>query len=1749
MQKILAFILIAIFFPLTSYSGWQAMNITDDNLSAIKFMSGNQIGFATSLGNMYYTYDYGTTWGKSPISSSRTFYDFAIIDTNKLFVVGTSGSIYRTTNGGVNWNSITSGETESFNSIDFYGNNAVIVGTGRTVIVSNDSGINWTSLDSLLDLANIPNHELHDVEFLTSTNIVAVGNLGIIIKSTNLGNSWIKISTGTTDNIQSVNFPTANIGYACGYNGRILKTIDGGSTWSTLTKYTNSNLKAIYFTNEISGTAVGENGTVISTSDGGNTWKSLSISGNDNLNSVYYSSTDYTYIVGANGSSVRTDNNAAGSLMQLSLISPNSDTTYTSDKNAEISWNGTNMENQNIDIFYSSNNGTSWNFISTVNYSNLSYSWNIPDLASTQMLIKIQHHFNIGLKDISDNNFEVTTNKINITTPNITSRYQAGKSVEITWNSYDITSLNLEYTLDGNTWQTIANNVPASSGVFFWNSPLSSSSICRIKATDISNSANTSTSEQFTLANLFVQNPSDGSVVNPNYQLPISWSSSLIDTVRIDYSRDSTNWLKIGSTPASNSSFTWNSTPNINEDVWLKISDNSYQNIYDIHKLSIAATEEISIVEPNASVSYKLGQTVNIRWSHAIVDNVKIEASYDNGANWNTLIAAISADVNQYNWTPSQLSGSALIRISDVLNPSLFDISDNTFKISDINILSPGPGQDIQAESQININWSASFVDNVKIEYSIDNWSTSTEVVNSISAQAGSYIWTVPDVNSSNARIKISSVDNSAIFKEVVFNIRQTLDLKLISPIGGELLKTGNQYPITWNSKNVASLDIKYSLDSGSTWSKVVDMIDASTSPYYWTIPDVSSQKCMIKISQSTDPSIYAISSSVFSISNARINLLSPNGGELWYINDTKEIKWDSKGIINLGIAYQIHPDSSWVTISSSEPASPSMQSNWDIPVIPSTHVKIKIFDTKNPGIYDISDSEFTIAGIKLTSLNDGEKLIFREKTQITWEAVEVTDIQISYSTDNGTNWQIIENSYNAESENYTWDAPYPPSDSCKLRIRDNQNSSLFDISDVNFSINGLLLENNLNGKELLVGTEYPISWLSQDVENVQIEYSTDRGKNWLTVISYTESDGIYSWLVPNTPAEYCKLKVTDRDNHEVYDMNIGTFKIIGTGINLITPNGKESWALGTQEIIKWSSVNIEYINIDISYNNGVTPVRIATAIPATTNEYIWTVSGAPSTECQIRISDSDNANLTTVSQSNFTITGGIFPPPQHWTYTSHTGKNANIILPTSVKPLVSGRSLSSGDALGVFYTDLSGKEKSAGYGIWDNGNLSVTVWGDNDQTTAKDGFEIEETYSLRLWDAQLGKETGARVSYSSGNNFFTDNGISIIGTMNAHEKMRIILKPGIWSIISSYLLPANSNIDTVMKDVQSLELMKDELGDLYYPSQEINTISNWEVTDGYQIYVSQEDTLDIEGTLVKANNYPIVMESTKWYIISYLYNVPIPITTALSTIDSSIVLVKNDDGQIWYPAYGINQIGNMHPTEGYKIVLNEHNTLVYNSGNLVPKVAVQKEMLNDVYEVTYKQTGSNCNIILNLLDFDSGDEFAIKTNNGMVVGTGINYNGKIAITAWGDNPNSGHTDGLTSNETCNLYYWSKEDNKEYRIKIEQYKDVLSGLINTGEMPYLSDAIYEVAISKSNITGIEESDYKIALYPNPASDYVMIKNGDFSKYEIHNLLGSLMQSGVISNNYIDISHLHSGTYSLRLMSDKLATTLNFTIVR
>jgi hypothetical protein len=97
-------------------------------------------------------------------------------------------------------------------------------------------------------------------------------------------------------------------------------------------------------------------------------------------------------------------------------------------------------------------------------------------------------------------------------------------------------------------------------------------------------------------------------------------------------------------------------------------------------------------------------------------------------------------------------------------------------------------------------------------------------------------------------------------------------------------------------------------------------------------------------------------------------------------------------------------------------------------------------------------------------------------------------------------------------------------------------------------------------GENWLAGTTHDITWVSDLVSTVKIEYSTNNGSNWNTVAeSVPASTASYSWLIPNTASKQCKIRISDSSNVAISDMSDGSFEITGANAPLVTTGSNDN--------------------------------------------------------------------------------------------------------------------------------------------------------------------------------------------------------------------------------------------------------------------------------------------------------------------------------------------------------------------------------------------------------------------------------------------------------------------------------------------------------------------------------------------------------------------------------------------------------------
>ncbi|MEI6088953.1 MAG: YCF48-related protein [bacterium] len=225
-------------------------------------------------------------------------------DASNGVAVGYGGEIIKLTNGGLNWQYITSGTKYRLEDVQFVSSSTgFAVGDHSVILKTTDGGLTWVNKNS--DVTST----LYDVNFVGTNDGYAVGDGGVVYITKNGGETWTK-KVITDGNLYGVSFTSKLVGYVVGANGYILKTVDGGLNWD----YTpmigmTKDLKSVFFVSATAGVAVGIDGTVIQTPDGGDTWNLIQEGlFQDDLENVFFLSTQTGYAAGKYGELYKTVN-------------------------------------------------------------------------------------------------------------------------------------------------------------------------------------------------------------------------------------------------------------------------------------------------------------------------------------------------------------------------------------------------------------------------------------------------------------------------------------------------------------------------------------------------------------------------------------------------------------------------------------------------------------------------------------------------------------------------------------------------------------------------------------------------------------------------------------------------------------------------------------------------------------------------------------------------------------------------------------------------------------------------------------------------------------------------------------------------------------------------------------------------------------------------------------------------------------------------------------------------------------------------------------------------------------------------------------------------------------------------------------------------------------------------------------------------------------------------------------------------
>lgn len=184
-------------------------NITDLSINPL---NQNELYAGVNIEGVVYSSDGGNSWEKringltnlgGRISVQAYEKDFKI-----LYCLAergdTRGGIFKSTNGGIEWRLIFSGNDSFFNSQGYYNNfiaihpsnPSIALAGGIDLWITNNGGANWTVVNDRTSPSRMHVDQHHAVFAPSQNNIVYVANDGGIYRSINTGMNWTDMNKG-----------------------------------------------------------------------------------------------------------------------------------------------------------------------------------------------------------------------------------------------------------------------------------------------------------------------------------------------------------------------------------------------------------------------------------------------------------------------------------------------------------------------------------------------------------------------------------------------------------------------------------------------------------------------------------------------------------------------------------------------------------------------------------------------------------------------------------------------------------------------------------------------------------------------------------------------------------------------------------------------------------------------------------------------------------------------------------------------------------------------------------------------------------------------------------------------------------------------------------------------------------------------------------------------------------------------------------------------------------------------------------------------------------------------------------------------------------------------------------------------------------------------------------------------------------------------------------------------------------------
>ncbi|MFZ5432792.1 MAG: T9SS type A sorting domain-containing protein [Calditrichota bacterium] len=893
--------------------------------------------------------------------------------------------------------------------------------------------------------------------------------------------------------------------------------------------------------------------------------------------------------------------------------------------------------------------GGSWTTLSS-SVAGDSLQWTVTGPATTTNRVKIYLSSNSAVNTVSAANFTIVTPQVTLTAPNGGETWIIGNAQTVTFaraNAEGPATVEINRNYPGGSWETITSTETGTS--VSWTATDPASSACRVRVyLNAASSAGDTSSANFSLvgSSVTVTAPNGGEQLIVGDTSTIAWNRFNADgavTVSLNRSYPGGSWETLNSS-VTGSSVAWPVTGPATSAARVRVALNSNPAVVDESNSNFTIVQPaLTLSLPDGGETITLGGAYTIRWSRTAAPGnvtVLLNREYPSGA-WETLTTAATADSFVWN-TSGAASGTCRIKIHLTEESSINDISAANFTLIQriLELTSHHDGDVYYTGSFSSVGISRfNATGNVTVQlnrnYPSGSWETLSSVISGTS-----YSWNVSGSASSHARLRIFLNTQPFIgdTSAVDFTIA-TPSLSLTTPAGGEEWATGTSQSISWQRFGVSDnvrIEISRSYPEGS-WSTLASSVSGTS--YAWTVSTPATDQARIRIVSSTNPSIGDTSDADFSIVTPAITLLEPDGGETVKIGFPATIRWTriaaaGNARVELNRSY---PAGSWELLATTD--ADSFQ--WAVAGAASTTARVRVYLISNPSLRDSSSSNFTIfqPSLALTTPSGSERWMRGTSHTIAWSRTGLDGsvrVELNSNFPSGA-WSTL--TQNETGNSYTWAITQSATAHARIRVVYQDQPAFADTSD-DFSIaEPSLTITSPNGGELLViGQSYSLTFNRTDhPEPVTVEINrTYPSSAWETIATGVTGSSV-SWTAAGVYSFNARMRVLSQGFTGVGDTSNANFRILPTGVTLVSPDGGEILPVGSITTLRWARVTVG--NVDVLLNrNYPTGIWEMLAQNINSDSISWTVQGDVSSSCRLKVRATADPNTSDQSASDFEI-------------------------------------------------------------------------------------------------------------------------------------------------------------------------------------------------------------------------------------------------------------------------------------------------------------------------------------------------------------------------------------------------------------------------------------------------------------------------------------------------------------------------------